>query len=222
MSPIRTFSVSFRLSEVSKVSYFVAREKELTDIHATLNVDNGQRTVVLHGMGGIGKTQVTIAYAKQHKNDYSAIFWLNCKDEDSLKQSFLRAAQRILWEHPSAMGLAAVKEGKSLEEVVDAVKQWFDQTGNTRWLLIYDNYDNPKLPGIEDPSTIDIKQYFPDADHGSIITTTRLSQVGLGRRIEVRKLENIQDGLHILAHTSGRSNVMEGPLQYACAIQESD
>jgi hypothetical protein len=204
------------------VSYFIAREKELTDIHATLNADNGQRTVVLHGMGGIGKTQVTIAYAKQHKNDYSAIFWLNCKDEDSLKQSFLRAAQRILWEHPSAMGLAAVKEGKSLEEVVDAVKQWFDQTGNTRWLLIYDNYDNPKLPGIEDSSTIDIKQYFPDADHGSIIITTRLSQVGLGRRIEVRKLENIQDSLHILAHTSGRSNVMEGPLQYACAIQESD
>ena len=73
------------------------------------------------------------------------------------------------------MGLAIMKEGKSLEEVVDAVKQWFDQTGNTRWLLIYDNYDNPKLPGIKDPSTIDIKQYFPDADHGSIIITTRLS-----------------------------------------------
>jgi hypothetical protein len=40
-------------------------------------------------IGGIGKTQLTVAYAKRHKDNYSAIFWLNIKDEeDSLKQSF--------------------------------------------------------------------------------------------------------------------------------------
>jgi hypothetical protein len=33
---------------------------------------------------------------KRHKNNYSAIFWLNIKDEDFLKQSFIRMARQIL------------------------------------------------------------------------------------------------------------------------------
>jgi hypothetical protein len=220
ISSLFSFSVSFSLSEVSEISYFTARENELADIHSTLNKEDGRNIVILHGMGGIGKTQVTIAYAKRHKSYYSAIFWLNCKDEDSLKQSFLRAAQRILREYPLAIGLAAVKEGKSLDEVVDVVKLWFDQRGNTRWLLIYDNYDNPKMPRFENPNAVDLKRHFPDADHGSIIVTTRLSQVGLGHRIEMKKLDDIQDSLRILARTSDQSIAMKGQLQRAYRIQE--
>ena len=44
--------------------YFVTREKELINIYIMLNVDNSQRTVILHGMGRVGKIQVTITYAK--------------------------------------------------------------------------------------------------------------------------------------------------------------
>jgi hypothetical protein len=51
--------------------------------HGSLSsVNLGSRCiVVLHGLGGIGKTLLTAAYAKLHKDNYPAIFWLNTKDE---------------------------------------------------------------------------------------------------------------------------------------------
>ena len=72
------------------------------EIHRILSGDGSRRTVVLYGLGGIGKTQLSVAYAKRHKDSYSAIFWLNIKDEDSLKQSFARVARQIVRENPSA------------------------------------------------------------------------------------------------------------------------
>src|SRR5258707_2080462 len=118
----------------------------------TLKGGAPRRTVVLHGLGGIGKTQLTVAYAKQYKDNYSAIFWLNGKDEDSLKQSFARVARRILREHPSASRLNRVNEESKLNEIVAAVQYWLDHSKNTRRLMVYDNYDNPKMQGNPDPT----------------------------------------------------------------------
>jgi hypothetical protein len=205
-----TFSVGFSLSEVSETEHFVARQEELAEIHKTLSGDGSRLTVVLHGLGGIGKTQLAVAYAKCHRANYSAILWLNSKDEDSLKQSFARMARRILQEHPSASRLSAVHEDSNLDEVVDAVKRWLDHPKNTRWLIVYDNFDNPKLQGNTDPAAVDIRRFLPEAYHGSIIITTRSSQVKLGHRIRLGKLEDVRDGLEILSHTSGRGSVMDG------------
>jgi AAA+ ATPase superfamily predicted ATPase len=82
------FSILFSLSTVSDIEHFVAREAELREIYKALSGDGSRHTVVLYGLGGIGKTQLAIVYAKRHKDNYSAIFWLNIKDEDSLRQSF--------------------------------------------------------------------------------------------------------------------------------------
>jgi ATP/maltotriose-dependent transcriptional regulator MalT len=207
-----TFSVDFSLSEVPETEHFVSRREELTEIHKTLGGDGTRSTVVLHGLGGIGKTQLAVTYAKRHKADYSAIFWLNSKDEDSLKQSFARVARRILQENPEASRLSAVNEDSSLDKVVDAVKRWLDHPKNTRWLIVYDNYDNPKLRGNTDPTAVDIRRFLPEAYHGSIIITTRSSQVKLGHRIRVGKLEDVRDSLEILSHTSGRGSVVDGEL----------
>ena len=98
----KDFSVAFSLSDVSEIEHFVAREEELAEMHKTLSGDGSRRTIVLHGLGGIGKTQLTVAYAKRYKDNYSAVFWLNIKDEDSLKQSFAKVAKQILREHPLA------------------------------------------------------------------------------------------------------------------------
>jgi ATP/maltotriose-dependent transcriptional regulator MalT len=93
----------FSLSNVSNIERFVARETELVEIHRELGGDGSRRTIILHGLGGIGKTQLATAYAKQHKDSYSLVFWLNIKDKDSLKQSFIKVARQILREHPLAL-----------------------------------------------------------------------------------------------------------------------
>jgi hypothetical protein len=158
----------------------------------------------------MGKTQLSIAYAKRHRDSYSAIFWLNIKDEESLKQSFSKVARQILQEHPLASSLSSIDLKDNLDEVVDAVKRWLSLLNNTRWLLIYDNYDNPKLPGSIDPTALDIRKYLPESYQGSVIVTTRSSQVTIGYRIHIRKLQNMGDCLQILVNTSRREVLVNG------------
>lgn len=115
-----SFSVGFSLAEVSETEHFVARQQELEEMHAVLcseDSDDGRRTVVLHGLGGIGKTQLAVAYAKQHKADYSAVFWLNIKDEDAVKQSYVRMANRIRQHCSAASQLNSVTETSGLAAV---------------------------------------------------------------------------------------------------------
>ena len=100
----------------------------------------------------------------------------------------------------------------NLDQVVTAVKTWLDLQRNTRWLMIYGNYDNPRTPGNLDRSAVDICAFLPQADHGSIIITTRSAQVNQGHRIHIQKLANIREGLEILSKTSKRGNIENGRL----------
>ena len=76
--------------------------------------------------------------------------------------------------------------------------------------MIFDNYDSPKVPGKADPNVIDIKQFLPDAYHGSIIITTRSAKVNIGQRKQVSKLKDVRDSLQILSDSSCREGVMDG------------
>jgi hypothetical protein len=204
------FSVTFSLSDISDVEHFVARKDELSKIHKTLKGDGSRRVVVLHGLGGIGKTQLSIAYAKRHKDNYSAIFWLNIKDEDSLKQSFARLAKQISREHPSAIPVNNLETNQNLDEVVESVKSWLSLPNNTRWLMIYDNYDTPKLSSGTDPTAVDIRRFLPESYQGSIIITTRLAEVGIGYPIQIQKLSDMRDSLEILLTVSRRQELIKG------------
>ena len=109
----------------------MAREDKLRDIHEALSGDGSRCTIVLYSLGGISKTQLAIAYAKRYKDNYSAIFWLNIKDKDSLKQSFAKVAKQILQEHLLASRLSGV-DMKNLDEVINAIKAWQGLLYNTR------------------------------------------------------------------------------------------
>lgn len=87
--------------------------------------------VVLHGLGGMGKTQLAFNYVCEHKNDYSAVFWLNGTDPDALKRSFVAAAKRIAKERPSPElpslnELDPVLYGEKLDQMTDEAND--DQT----------------------------------------------------------------------------------------------
>ena len=92
-------------------------------MHKALSGGTGRQAVTLHGLGGIGKTQLAIAYIKAHRDNYSAIFWLNIKDEVSVKQSYLRLAKRILQDCPSASQLGVFTDDTKQDEVMAAVKR---------------------------------------------------------------------------------------------------
>ncbi|KAL5371064.1 hypothetical protein DPSP01_014515 [Paraphaeosphaeria sporulosa] len=143
----------------------------------------------------------------RHKEKHTAIFWLNANNEDSLQLSFRSIAQQVLQSHPSNKVLGSVDLEGDLNRVVVATKAWLNLHGNARWLLIYDNYDNPRISNKSNHSTVDIRQYLLESDQGSIIITTRSARVTQGRRLHVQKLTGLEDGLKILANTSGREGI---------------
>jgi len=77
--------------------------------------------------------------------------------------------------------------------------------------VIYDNYDNPKLGSNTDPAAVDIRKFLPESYQGSVIITTRSSQVKIGHSIQIRKLEDMRDGVKILANASRREGLVDDP-----------
>ena len=202
------------------VENFVARETELEEIHAALTGDGRRRTVILHGLGGIGKTQLAIAYARRHKDSYSAIFWLDIRDETSVKQSFGAIARRVLRYYPSARYLSDVDLAGNLDDIAEAMMAWLGRSDNTRWLAIYDNYDNPRVPGNNDPAAVDVRKFLPVAYQGSVIVTTRSSQIKIGRAIPVRKLTSTQESVEILSSMSRRALSADGKYVMSASVQD--
>jgi hypothetical protein len=215
------YTVQFNLSSFPEAAQFVAREEELSKMHELLHGHSSRAAVILHGLGGMGKTQLAVEYVRRHKEKYTAIFWLNANDKISLQLSFCGIAQQVLRSHPLTKVLSSVDLEGDLERVASAVKAWLDLQRNARWLLIYDNYDNPRFSTNSDRSTVDIRQYLPESDHGSIIVTTRSARVTQGRRLHIQKLTGLEDGLKILANMSGREGIQDG-VSYLCQFGESE
>ncbi|KAK1656358.1 hypothetical protein BDP81DRAFT_364381 [Colletotrichum phormii] len=206
------------LSGVVGVSRFVGRDDELGCLHEALKWTGERRTAVLQGLGGMGKTQLSIEYTKRHRNDYSAMLWLNARDETSLKQSLQQAAQRILREHPTVAYVQNVMINQDLDETTEAVKRWLGEARNDRWLVVYDNYDDVRFDRRGAYSkAYDIRPYFPETDHGAIIVTTRSSTVKLGQLIRLSKLGDVNDSLAILESTSNRAHLSQNPDAYTLA-----
>lgn len=152
------------------------------------------RCLVLGGIGGIGKSQLAIAYAMQRHDYYGFVFWLNAASEALLKHSIRLLAQQL----SDAEKCQDMDDDQILLHVSHLL---LDRT-KTPWLLIFDNYD--------EPSTYNIRKYYPHDAHGSAIITTRLpDQVG-GQILRVPPLNGIEQSLDVLETRSKRENVRTG------------
>ena len=63
---------------------FIGREKELGSLHDTLVKSHTTATpvsCVVHGIGGVGKTQFALKFAYKYKSDFQAVFWINADPE---------------------------------------------------------------------------------------------------------------------------------------------
>ena len=153
-----------------------------------------QRRLVLGGTGGMGKTQLAIAFATRHRQEYDSVFWLNAASEATLKDSFRLVAEAIF----------DVQDAQVLEDEQSMIqtRRWLSDEKNTRWLLIFDNYD--------DPSQYHIEQYYPHVSKGAIIVTTRRPELLAGTELRLQPLQRVEESLEILETRSRRRNVKCG------------
>ncbi|KIV80467.1 hypothetical protein PV11_07965 [Exophiala sideris] len=176
---------------------FFGRQTEIQQMESTLQpqsdtLGTSRKVLVLGGMGGIGKTQLAISYAKRHRTSYTSVFWLDATTELSLKTSLRNVALRAL----SPNTISELGD----ERTLSAVSNWLSEYDNTRWLLIFDNYDAPEQYSV--------RKYLPPVAHGSVIITTRQpDRVIRDHKVRVRSLSNEKDSLRILGTRSNRDDV---------------
>lgn len=153
-----------------------------------------EKRLVLSGTGGIGKTQLAIAYAKSCPDLYRSVFWISATSEAAVKDSFRSIAGLVL----NTQDFEQLRD----EAIVRRVLLWLSLSKNTSCLLIFDGYD--------DPHQFQINSYYPSNLHGKIIITTRRLDLVAGTSIKVKPLQNIEDGLAILQTRSKREKVSLG------------
>ena len=161
---------------------FVDRPAEMAQLENVLLPKQGQsqrqKIHVLRGLGGIGKTQLAVKFARQHHYRFSTVFWLDGRSEGSLKRSIASCAGRIPHGQIPETSRAYAADGSSdINAVVKDIMDWLARPDNTAWLLIFDNVDRAYSSQGGDPQAYDVEQYFPGADHGSVLITTRLARL---------------------------------------------
>ena len=205
------FRLVFSLAGAPEIDYFVGRASNLSSIESILLPLTAaeRKVVVLHGLGGIGKSQLAIEFAKKHRSDYTAVLWLNAKTEETLKRSFAANARRLPKKYFNQEILYGPQNEEVLSLILREMKAWLHLPGNHRWLLIYDNVDNPKIPDNKRQNAYDVRPYFPEAHQGSILVTTRWKTLRIGHPLEVAKLSKDEESISLLEQISGR-NIGQG------------
>lgn len=189
---------------------FIGRTKELQQLQdwlVPINHPHRQCIVSIVGMGGMGKTQLSLAHVRDCGDDYSSIFWMNAKDEISLRQEMAHLSA-IIFE-PTNSSAQSVDDEKV---EIDKVRRWLSEHGNDQWLLIFDNYDDPHLPGIRSPTGYDIRSFFPICPQGSILITSRSTKLTFSKQLKLQKLENVHTSVAVLSQRSGQ-DLLHGETQ---------
>ena len=181
----------------------------------TLTDQMRRKVFVLHGLGGIGKTQLTVAFAREYRESYSAIFWIDGSTNERLRRSIADLASRLPQHQISETSRSYSQEkGTDVDEVITDVLKWLSQRLNDRWLLIFDNVDREVSISSRDPEAFDVREYFPSADQGSILITSRLASLQqLGVDMKLKPVDERQ-GKSILENSLGRS--AEGGYNLRC------
>lgn len=154
------------------------------------------KVVALHGIAGVGKTQIALKYASSHKDTFSTILWLRADTDTRLIQDVDEIAKKLVPNKVTTSGA-----WKSIQE-------WL--IDNDNWLLIYDNADDLGI----------VKPFWPMTQHGCVILTSRNPEVASSKIVTDR--QEIQpllpkDGADMVLQLMGEEDI-EGEFKHAESI----
>ncbi|HEX4307294.1 MAG TPA: TIR domain-containing protein [Solirubrobacterales bacterium] len=134
---------------------FMGRDAALEAIDAKLT-RNARIAVTqvnaVHGLGGVGKTQLASRYAHNHRARYEVGWWVRSESRATLIDDFCQLGV--------ALGLFSENQGFD-DAAAEIVKRWLE--GNEHWLVVFDNVPAPE----------DLSGLLPDGTSGEIMITSR-------------------------------------------------
>lgn len=123
----RNYTFTGREADLKKMSDFLLPKQEHRNQPQddTTTASEEPRCCILHGIGGVGKTQTALEYCYLHRKAYDAVFWLPAERDIELRDAFATIAKR----------LGIVSEGKKNEdqprEGIRETRTWLETTGET-------------------------------------------------------------------------------------------
>lgn len=141
---------------------FVGRTALLQAVEEQLGAQDTAAVLphALHGMGGVGKSQLALEYVYRHQRDYKVICWIPA-ERDSLILTALAGLASRLRVIPAGMdGGGAPAANTAVPAVLEALRTGVPYDN---WLLIFDNAENVEA----------VRNYFPTNGPGKIIVTSR-------------------------------------------------
>ncbi|OBT84128.1 hypothetical protein VE02_07747 [Pseudogymnoascus sp. 03VT05] len=188
--------------------HFTGREQHLQQLQSVFPIE-GQaannpprrqrssknlRSAILMGLGGCGKTEIALKYARRHRNDYTAVIWVDGTSPKTLASSFNRISsifpralkselqQRSNYHFSprnSTTDLPATLYGGKLFDITN----WLRDSQGYFWLAIIDNMDDPDMIDV-------VEQLIANWYHGHVIITSRNREASrLGTPVQVTEME---------------------------------
>ncbi|MFF1637109.1 FxSxx-COOH system tetratricopeptide repeat protein [Streptomyces sp. NPDC058246] len=113
---------------------FTGREPLLNDAyHLLQGAEPGAGVVTLHGMSGVGKTQLAAEYVYRFGSEYDVVWWVNAEKRVNYRRRLAELAPQL--------GLSTGAEyGERIRAVREALRRGDPYA---RWLLILDGADEP-------------------------------------------------------------------------------
>jgi MinD-like ATPase involved in chromosome partitioning or flagellar assembly len=127
----------------AKNERFTGREDDLRNLREQLRTygTTWARPVVLHGLGGVGKTQVALEYVNRFSTDYDLVWWLDCGQPQFIDISL--ADLGVEMEKHFGVSPPPGSTTRDVRERAELVLSVLSQGSATqRWLLVYDNAEN--------------------------------------------------------------------------------
>lgn len=106
---------------------FVGREDELEQIHVSLFPIDGkgpqQRVFALTGLGGMGKTQISVKYAFKYRQDYHIVLLAHADGQSKLSESFSLFADKL----GLGAGMSPIKAKQAVKDLLESIGKYLLQ-----------------------------------------------------------------------------------------------
>ncbi|HKR51479.1 MAG TPA: FxSxx-COOH system tetratricopeptide repeat protein, partial [Pseudonocardiaceae bacterium] len=169
---------------------FVGRDATLGQLRERLRSAGTAVVQALHGMGGVGKTQLAIEYAYRYGSDYDVVWWVNAEKTNLISEQHAALAAELGLTPPRADTASAV----------GALRAYL--RSRSRWLLVLDNAESPD----------DLRPWLPDGPGHTLITSRNPGWGELVARVEVDVLPRPESVELIHVTRAGASDAEAGRL----------